>query len=140
MLRLLFRLVVLAVVVAIVVAVYVGYRATRGEPAPSGSTGIPETDYERARRTGAQIAGEVSGAATRAGKALSEGALTAKIRSKMELDDTIDASRVNVDTAGTVVTMRGSVRTKAQHTRVLQLARETAGVTAVVDEVVVTAR
>jgi osmotically-inducible protein OsmY len=36
--------------------------------------------------------------------------------------------------------MRGSVRTKAQHTRVLQLARETAGVTAVVDEVVVTAR
>ena len=53
----------------------------------------------------------------------------------MALDDTIEASRVNVDTDGTVVTLRGTVVTSTQHQRVLQLARETAGVTSVVDRV-----
>ena len=52
----------------------------------------------------------------------------------MALDDTIDAVGVNVDTAGTVVTLRGTVANrKTQHQRVVQLARETAGVTSVVD-------
>ena len=68
-------------------------------------------------------------------KALAETRLTAKIKSKMALDDTIDSSGIDVDTTGTVVTVRGSVATKAQRERVLQLARETAGVTSVLDQV-----
>ena len=52
----------------------------------------------------------------------------------MTLDDTIDASDVDVDTSGTVVTLKGSVATRKELQRVLQLARETAGVTSVVDQ------
>jgi osmotically-inducible protein OsmY len=53
----------------------------------------------------------------------------------MALDDSIEVRRLNVDTNGTVVTVRGSVDTRAQRERALQLARETDGVTSVVDRI-----
>ena len=53
----------------------------------------------------------------------------------MALDDTIEAVRIDVDTVGTTVTVTGIVETPAQKERVLQLAKETAGVTEVVDRV-----
>jgi len=143
MLRFVLRLVVLAIVLGVVAAFFFGYRwggtgVTRRGPTvgTSGST----IDSESARRAGAEIADKVAEGADRAGKALSEARLTAKIKSKMTLDDTIDSGSIEVDTRGTVVTVRGSVGTKAQHQRVLQLARETAGVTSVVDRVEVKGR
>ena len=45
----------------------------------------------------------------------------------------LDSSRIDVNTSGTTVTVSGTVLTKAEHQRALQLARETAGVTDVVD-------
>jgi hyperosmotically inducible protein len=142
MLRFLLRLVVLAIVLGVVAAFFFGYRwdgtrAADGESA-TGATGSI-IDADRAKRAGAEIADRVAAGAaagaTRAEKALAETRLTAKIKSKMALDDTIDSSRIEVDTTGTVVTVVGSVATKAQRERVLQLARETAGVTSVVDQV-----
>jgi hyperosmotically inducible protein len=127
-------------VLGVVAAFFFGYRwggtrAADSEPT-AGTTGSI-IDADRAKRAGAEIADKVAAGATRAEKALAETRLTAKIKSKMALDDTIDASGIAVDTVGTVVTVRGSVGTKAQHQRVLQLARETAGVTSVVDRVTV---
>jgi osmotically-inducible protein OsmY len=58
----------------------------------------------------------------------------------MALDDTLDSSGINVDTEGSHVTLKGNVPTEAQHQRALQLARETDGVTAVVDRLGVTSR
>ena len=142
MIRLLFRLVLL-LVVAVAVAVFVfGYRwsGPDRETAPIGTTGRSPIDPERARDAGAQIAETVAEGATRAGKALDEGRLTAKIRAKMQLDDTIDVTDVNVDTDGTVVTLRGEVANRQQRQRVLQLARETAGVSSVVDQLTVRER
>ena len=51
----------------------------------------------------------------------------------MALDDTVKALDVDVDTSGSTVTVTGMVDSAAQRERVLQLARETAGVTTVVD-------
>ena len=129
MLRFLFRLVVIGVVVVFAAVLYFGYGWLQRDtsPPPVGTSG--------ASQTGAEIVHQVSEGASRAGKALSEGALTSKIRSKMALDDTIDASHINVDTNGTVVTVTGYVASKAQKQRVLQLAKETSGVTSVVDRV-----
>lgn len=135
MLKFLFRLVLLAVVV-IAVAFYFGF----GRSIDVLPTSPPGGAVDSAKQTGAEIAGRVSDGAARAGKALSETTLTSKIRSKMLLDDTIDASHINVDTAGTIVTVSGWVGTKAEWQRVVQLARETAGVTSVVDQVKVKAR
>jgi osmotically-inducible protein OsmY len=51
----------------------------------------------------------------------------------MALDDSVKALDIDVDTAGTTVTVTGTVGTAAQRQRVLQLARETDGVKQVVD-------
>ena len=51
----------------------------------------------------------------------------------MALDDTVQARTIDVATSGHVVTVSGHVRSDAERARALQLARETEGVTQVVD-------
>ena len=139
MIRMLLRLVVVVVVLGAIAVFALGYRWADVRPVapPVAVEKDPSIDAERARRAGAEIAGKVVEGASRAGKVLEESKLTAKIKSKMALDDTIDASDVNVDTAGSVVTLRGSVANRKTHQRVLQLSRETADVTSVVDKLTV---
>ena len=72
-----------------------------------------------------------------AGAAIDEGKLTAKIKGKMILDDLVKARAIDVTTAGTTVTLSGSVISRQEHDRAVQLARETEGVTQVVDRLVI---
>jgi hyperosmotically inducible protein len=76
-------------------------------------------------------------AANKAGEILSDGALTAKIKSKMALDDTVRARTIDVSTSDHIVTMSGTVRSQTEHDRAVQLAKETAGVTRVIDRLTV---
>jgi hyperosmotically inducible protein len=139
MLRALLKVFLLLVVVAAVAAFLVGYRfADGGVEAPVSATGsAPAIDTNKARETGAKIGETLATGAARAEQAFDEGALTAKIKSKMALDDTVKALSIDVDTKGTVVTLSGTVHSEAERTKALQLARETAGVTAVTDRLVV---
>jgi osmotically-inducible protein OsmY len=52
----------------------------------------------------------------------------------------VQARTIDVSTHDHVVTVSGHVRTDAERTRVLQLARETAGVTRVIDHLTVDGR
>ena len=132
MIRFLFRLVLLGVLLIGGVVFYYTYDWNRGSETAIGSPGSG-IDTDRARRAAAGIAERVAAGASQAEKALAETRLTAKIKSKIALDDTIDGN-VNVDTTGTIVTLTGRVATPAQRKRVLALAQETDGVTRVVDE------
>lgn len=139
MFRMLFRLILVVVILVAAGAFFFGYRwAVPDEPVlerPAPTTGIvDEIDRERARETGARIGEGVAAGAERAQRAVSDGTLTAKIKSKMTLDDTIEAAEIDVDTSGSVVTLSGTVDSEAERARAVQLARETAGVTSVVDE------
>ena len=145
MFRMLFRLILVVVILVAGAAFFFGYRwAGPDEPAferPAPTTGIvDEIDRERARETGARIGESVAVGAERAQRAVTEGSLTAKIKSKMALDDTIEAAQIDVDTDGSIVTLRGTVDSEAERARAVQLARETAGVTSVVDELKVRGR
>ena len=133
------KLVLVVVVVAAIAAFFLGYRlADSGVETPvSAIQTAPAVNTEKARETGAKIGETVATGAARAEQALSEGALTAKIKSKMALDDTVKALSIDVDSRGTVVTLSGRVNSAAERTRALQLARETTGVTSVVDQLVV---
>lgn len=102
---------------------------TSGVPAPTA----PQIDKERAREVGAKVGERTAVAADQARRALTDGSLTAKIKAKMALDDSVKALDINVDTTGTTVTLTGVVDSEAQRQRALQLARETAGITQVVD-------
>lgn len=104
---------------------------TAGTPAPRAPN--VDVDKDRAREVGAEVGERTAVAADQARRALTEGSLTAKIKAKMALDDSVKALNIDVDTSGSTVTLSGVVDNDAQRQRALQLARETAGVTRVVD-------
>lgn len=143
MFRALLRLVILVIVLAAAVAFFMGYRigdygVSRPSETAVGTTGTaPRVDTERARETGAAIGEKVATGANQAEHALANGALTAKIKSKMALDDSVKALDINVDTADGVVTLTGTVHSEDERTRAVRLARETAGVTSVNDRLTI---
>lgn len=88
-----------------------------------------------ARETAKREAGEfASKAADKASGTFSDAALTAKIKSKMALDDHVKARAIDIDTSGGVATLSGVVASSDERKRALQLARDTEGITRVVDE------
>lgn len=63
--------------------------------------------------------------------------ITTAVKSKMAGDDTVKASEINVDTHNHVVTLNGTVRSQAEKERAVMIARNTNGVTSVVDDLTV---
>ena len=137
MFRALFKLLILFVVLVAVAGFLLGWWGSgaalpeRDAVATAGRTGA-----ERAKQAGQEISQKTAAAAKTAQEALGDGALTAKIKAKMALDDSVKALDLNVDTVDGVVTVTGKVRTNAERERALALARETAGVHRVVDRIV----
>ena len=137
MFRAFLRLVLLIVIVVGIAAYFLGwYSGGRGRPVVQtrtvGTSG--QVDTARARDVGAQVGEKTAAAANRAGELLSDGTLTAKIKSKMALDDLVQARSIDVSTTERVVTLSGTVSSPAERERAVQLARETQGVTRVVDQ------
>ena len=62
-----------------------------------------------------------------------EAAITSKIKAKMALDDHVRSRSIDVSTSGSTVTLSGTVRTNDEHERAVRLARETNGVSNVID-------
>ena len=90
-------------------------------------------DTSKAREAGAKVGEATAKAANEAAEALANGAITAKIKSKMVLDDLVKARNIGVDTNGSVVTLTGVVGSEAERQRALQLAKQTEGVMSVID-------
>jgi len=135
----LFRAVLVVALVVAAVAFFLGYRVTdlrTSEPGTVGTSGRDAGDPapRTARERGAEIGESVGAAADRAGEMLSDGGITAKIKSKMALDDTVEAREINVSTRDRVVTLSGTVASARERERAVQLARETKGVRSVKDE------
>jgi hyperosmotically inducible protein len=102
---------------------------------PTNSTGVNvETARKRSTDLATAAAEEGREAVTKIEGAVGEGALTAKIKSKMALDDRVKARTISVDTVGSVVTLTGVVGSNAERDRAVRLAAETDGVTKVVDK------
>ena len=107
----------------------------------SGSKIVPDSpvhaagpvDTSKAREAGAKVGEATAKAANEAAEALANGAITAKIKSKMVLDDLVKARNIDVDTKGSVVTLSGVVGSEPERQRALQLAKQTEGVTSVID-------
>src|SRR5688500_3629871 len=59
--------------------------------------------------------------------------ITTAVKSKLAADDTVKAYQVDVDTSNKVVTLSGDVETSAQKEHAVTIARNTDGVTDVID-------
>jgi hyperosmotically inducible protein len=60
--------------------------------------------------------------------------VTSAIKSKMAADNTVKAGDINVDTHDHVVTLNGTVGSQAEKDRALMIARNTKGVSSVIDD------
>lgn len=65
--------------------------------------------------------------------------VTTAVKAKLAADDTVKVYRIDVDTQDKVVTLKGEVDTAAARTRAVELAKGTAGVRDVVDQLTVQA-
>jgi hyperosmotically inducible protein len=125
--------VVIVVVVGAYVMGYLGGRAGDSVSRPDTSQSTSDT-IARARESGAELGQRAATAAVKVEETLEEAALTSKIKAKMALDDLVKARAINVTTHGATVTLSGTVDSKAEHDRAMSLARETNGVTQVIDD------
>jgi osmotically-inducible protein OsmY len=137
MIRALLILVLLCVGAFVLIGYWTGApvigRAADG-PAP------PAVDVDKARERGAQLGERAAIAAEKVKDTAHEATITTKIKAKMALDDSIKARAIDVSTDGSTVTLEGTVGSVAQHDRALALARETTGVTQVIDRLKVHVR
>jgi len=151
MIRALVKFILVVVILAAAAAFVMGYRwgggftpRTASEPASRPATAVGTSGAvdarERAREAGAEIGEKIAVGAERASESIDETRLTAKVKSKIALDDTLDGSRIHVSTNDNRVTLTGTVINDAQHARALAHARETEGVAAVVDHLSVGTR
>ena len=72
-----------------------------------------------------------------AGPVLDDASITAKVKAKLAADPEANAFGIDVDTTNRVVTLRGKVRSDAISEEAHKLARNTSGVRAVVNRLVV---
>ena len=134
MIRSVLKLVLLVVVLVGVGAFLLGRRSTGWQILPDSPVGAAgPVDTSKAREVGAKIGKTTANAANQAKDALATGSVTAKIKSKMALDELVKARNIDVDTNGSVVTLTGVVGSEAERRRAVELAKQTEGVTSVID-------
>jgi hyperosmotically inducible protein len=69
--------------------------------------------------------------------AKTDAGITTNVKSKLAADDTVKAYQINVDTSNGVVTLTGTVENPAAKEQAVVIARQTDGVTNVVDQITV---
>lgn len=137
MFRFLFRLIILLVVAGAIGAYMLGWRPG-GRTAATAERQIDKIDSAKVKEVGAELGAKASEAASAAQTAIADGSITAKIKAKLALDDTVKARDIHVSYANGVVTLTGTVETAAERKRAVDLARETSGVRSVADKLTMT--
>jgi hypothetical protein len=131
--RALLRAVLVIVLLGLVGFFLLGYWTGGSSPTRDiiGTGGVIDTD--RARERGAELGERAASATAEVRETAGEVSITTKIKAKMALDDLVKARAIDVTTENGVVTISGTVTSATERNRALTLARETEGVTRVVD-------
>src|SRR5688500_4279691 len=97
---------------------------------------IDERGEQAARDAAAKTegaAGRAADAAAGAGAAVTDAGITAAVKTRLLADPDVAGLKIDVDTREKVVTLTGTVKTAAQKTEAASIARDTTGVTRVVN-------
>lgn len=132
--RLIRRLLALTIVGVAGVAAYAYWSDNGSALRARAAEFARETAKREAGELASKAADKASDTAGKLGDTMTDAALTAKIKSKMALDDHVKARAIDVDTSGGVATLSGVVASEDERKRALQLARDTEGITKVVDQ------
>jgi osmotically-inducible protein OsmY len=141
--RTVLRSLLLATLLVVIAFFAFGWWSSTSRPVP-GSTGTTGTtgsiDVEKARERAAEVGERAAVATARVRETVDEAGTTAKIKAKLMLDDYVKARAIDISTDGSTVTLSGEVASADEHDRAIRIARETAGVTSVIDHLSVSAR
>jgi hyperosmotically inducible protein len=88
---------------------------------------------EEARELGREGQTRAGEAADRTGAVMTDAGVTAAVKTKFLADTSVSGLKIDVDTRDGVVTLTGTVATRAEADRAISMARETTGVKSVVD-------
>ena len=80
------------------------------------------------KQEGRQAADTIDDAADRTGAAITDAAITSAVKAKLLADTTVSGLKIDVDTSGGMVTLNGTVSSRAEADRAMMLARNTDGV------------
>jgi osmotically-inducible protein OsmY len=83
------------------------------------------------------VADRVKAGLSKTGETITDAWITAKVKWFFVGEDELKGSDINVDTSNKVVTLKGTVKTQAGRQKAVQLARDTDGVSKVVDQLVI---
>jgi hyperosmotically inducible protein len=97
--------------------------------------GAGDEAREAKKEAAGQAPAKVGQAADKAQIVLTDAAITSAVKTKFLADTAVSGLKIDVDTHGGVVTLKGTVATRGEATRAIALARDTAGVERVVDQV-----
>jgi len=100
----------------------------------NGAPDTRDTDASRRDERSTGTAGSVTRSAEETPGVGPDAAITMKIQAKYAGDDVVKGRNIDVDTANGVVTLKGDVDSLRERDAAEQLARETAGVKRVVNE------
>jgi osmotically-inducible protein OsmY len=98
------------------------------------NAGVPTGDAERAAGNASAAAVD---AAEKAAAATSDATITASVKAKLLADPDTAGLKIDVDTTNAVVTLTGTVKSAAEKTEAVKLARETSGVNSVIDRLTI---
>lgn len=84
--------------------------------------------YDKAKTEGREAANKVGDAADKAGAVITDAAITSAVKAKFLVDTTVKGLKIDVDTSGGMVTLNGTVSSRAEADRAMMLARNTDGV------------
>jgi osmotically-inducible protein OsmY len=88
---------------------------------------------DKAKAEGRELKAEAGEAAGKAGAAITDAAITTAVKAKFLADTTVKGLRIDVDTDNGMVTLNGTVSSRAEADRAMTLARNTDGVKGVHD-------
>jgi len=94
---------------------------------------IAFTGCTAAKNTGTAVSEGTKEAAEKTGEVVTDASITAAVKMKMADDELVKAGNINVDTKDGVVTLNGTVGSKAEEQKAIDLAHSVDGVKKVVN-------
>ena len=92
-----------------------------------------------AKSAGNEMKADAKSAADKAGTAVEDGAITAKVKTALLADPDVKGLAIDVDTHNVVVTLKGTADKPTNRDRAVAIAKDTGGVKSVQDQLVVKA-
>jgi hyperosmotically inducible protein len=105
----------------------------KGQKAADKAEEYGKKTADKAEEIGHDTVDKTKEIAKKTGVAVTDAALTSEVKAKFIADSTVKALKIDVDTSDGVVTLNGTVSSRAEANRAVMLARNTSGVKRVVN-------